>query len=115
MSPERFGDYARQAEEAYGASHYPSANPSVIVCCPTSENDSGVPCNTLYPEHRPNLPQVEFHSYLKGPSQEGFVSALNGGEGHISEHPAENSLSLAEKSRLHEECIKSPVVETVPV
>lgn len=114
MTPEQFVDYARQAEEAYGASHYPAANPSVIVCCSSSENDSGVPCNSLYPEHRSNHPQVEFHSYLKGPSQEGFGSALNG-DSHISEHPAEDSLSLAEKSRLHEECIKSPVVETVPV
>ncbi|KAM5279976.1 cysteine/serine-rich nuclear protein 3 isoform 2-T2 [Ctenodactylus gundi] len=114
MTPEQFVDYARQAEEAYGAPHYPAANPSVIVCCSSSENDSGVPCSSLYPEHRANHPQVEFHSYLKGPSQEGFVSALSG-DSHMSEHPAENSLSLAEKSRLHEECIKSPVVETVPV
>lgn len=114
MTPEQFVDYARQAEEAYGTSHYPAANPSVIVCCSSSENDSGVPCNSLYPEHRSNHPPMEFHSYLKGPSQEGFVSTLNG-DSHISEHPAENSLSLAEKSRLHEECIKSPVVETVPV
>uniref|UniRef100_G3UL67 Cysteine and serine rich nuclear protein 3 n=1 Tax=Loxodonta africana TaxID=9785 RepID=G3UL67_LOXAF len=114
MTPEQFVDYARQAEEAYGTSHYPAANPSVIVCCSSSENDSSVPCNSLYPEHRSNHPQVEFHSYLKSPSQEGFVSTLNG-DSHIAEHPAENSLSLAEKSRLHEECIKSPVVETVPV
>ena len=34
MTPEQFVDYARQAEEAYGASHYPAANPSVIVCSP---------------------------------------------------------------------------------
>ncbi|XP_027446665.1 cysteine/serine-rich nuclear protein 3 [Zalophus californianus] len=114
MTPEQFVDYARHAEEAYGAPHYPAANPSVIVCCSSAESDSGVPCNSLYSEPRSSHPQVEFHSYLKGPSQEGFVSALNG-DSHISEHPAENSLSLAEKSRLHEECIKSPVVETVPV
>ncbi|XP_032335500.1 cysteine/serine-rich nuclear protein 3 isoform X1 [Camelus ferus] len=114
MTPEQFADYARQAEEAYSTAHYPATNPSVIVCCSSAENDSGVPCNSLYPEHRSSHPQVEFHSYLKGPSPEGFVSTLNG-DSHISEHPAENSLSLAEKSRLHEECIKSPVVETVPV
>ncbi|XP_040331185.1 cysteine/serine-rich nuclear protein 3 isoform X1 [Herpailurus yagouaroundi] len=114
MTPEQFVDYARQAEEAYGPSHYPATNPSVIVCCSSAESDGGVPCSSLYPEHRSSHPQVEFHSYLKGPSQEGFVSTLNG-DSHIAEHPAESSLSLAEKSRLHEECIKSPVVETVPV
>lgn len=113
LTPEQFVDYARHAEEAYGTSHYPAANPSVIVCCSSSENDGGVACNSLYPEHRSSHPQMEFHSYLKGPAQEGFVSTLNGS--HISEHSAENPLSLAEKSRLHEECIKSPVVETVPV
>ncbi|XP_068935788.1 cysteine/serine-rich nuclear protein 3 isoform X1 [Petaurus breviceps papuanus] len=114
MTSEQFVDYARQTEESYGSSHYPTANPSVIVCCSSSENDSHVPCNSLYPEHRPNHPQVEFHSYLKGPSPERYVSALNG-DSHIVEHPAESSLSLSEKSRLHEECIKSSVIETVPV
>ncbi|XP_074449694.1 cysteine/serine-rich nuclear protein 3 isoform X1 [Larus michahellis] len=114
MTSEQFVDYTRQSEETFSSPHYPSANPSVIVCCSSSEGDSSAPCNSLYTEHRPSHPQVEFHSYLKGPSQDGFVSALNG-DTCVQEHPAENSLNLPEKSRLHEECIKSPVVETVPV
>ncbi|NXY68925.1 CSRN3 protein, partial [Glareola pratincola] len=114
MTSEQFVDYPRQSEETFSSPHYPSANPSVIVCCSSSEGDSSAPCNSLYPEHRPSHPQVEFHSYLKSPSQDGFVSALNG-DSCVQEHPAENSLNLPEKSRLHEECIKSPVVETVPV
>uniref|UniRef100_A0A8D0FZC0 Cysteine and serine rich nuclear protein 3 n=1 Tax=Sphenodon punctatus TaxID=8508 RepID=A0A8D0FZC0_SPHPU len=103
MTSEQFVDYTRQSGESYSSSLYPSGNPSVIVCCSSSESDNSVP-----------HPQVEFHSYLKSPSQDGFVSALNG-DSHVPEHPAENSLSLSEKSRLHEECIKSPVMETVPV
>uniref|UniRef100_A0A8C4YQB3 Cysteine and serine rich nuclear protein 3 n=2 Tax=Gopherus evgoodei TaxID=1825980 RepID=A0A8C4YQB3_9SAUR len=114
MTSEQLVDYTRQSEESYTSSHYPSANPSVIVCCSSSESDNSVPCNSLYTEHRPSHPQVEFHSYLKSTSQDGFVSALNG-DSHIPEQAAENSVSLSEKSRLHEECIKSPVVETVPV
>lgn len=114
MTSEQFVDYTRQSEETFSSPHYPSANPSVIVCCSSSEGDSSAPCNSLYTEHRPSHPQVEFHSFLKGPSQDGFVPALNG-ESCVQEHPAENSLVLSEKSRLHEECIKSPVVETVPV
>eukprot|EP00071_Canis_lupus_P018953 XP_013966151.1 cysteine/serine-rich nuclear protein 3 [Canis lupus familiaris] len=113
MTPEQFADYARQAEEAYGPPHYPAASPSVIVCC-SSADDGGVPCTSLYPDRRPSHPQVEFHSYLKGPPPEGFVSPLHG-DGHLPEHPAEKPLSLADKSRLHDECITSPVVETVPV
>ncbi|NWX28947.1 CSRN3 protein, partial [Notiomystis cincta] len=114
MTSEQFVDYTRQSEETFSSPHYPSANPSVIVCCSSSEGDGSAPCNSLYTEHRPSHPPVEFHSYLKGPSQDGFVSALNG-DSRVQEHPAENSLNLPEKSRLHEECIKSPVVETVPV
>ncbi|XP_074823573.1 cysteine/serine-rich nuclear protein 3 isoform X1 [Natator depressus] len=114
MTSEQFVDYTRQSEESYSSSHYPSANPSVIVCCSSSESDNSVPCNSLYTEHRPSHPHVEFHSYLKSNSQDGFVSALNG-DSHIPEQAAENSISLSEKSRLHEECIKSSVVETVPV
>ncbi|XP_044274339.1 cysteine/serine-rich nuclear protein 3 [Varanus komodoensis] len=111
---EQFIDYTRQSEESYGSSLYPSLNPSVIVCCSSSENDNAGPCSGLYAEHRPRHSQVEFPSYLKGPAQDGFVSALNGGA-HLQDHPAEKSLSLSEKSRLHDECIKSPVMETVPV
>ncbi|XP_006124857.1 cysteine/serine-rich nuclear protein 3 [Pelodiscus sinensis] len=114
MTSEQFVNYTRQSDESYSSSHYPSANPSVIVCCSSSESDNSVPCNSLYTEHRPSHPQVEFHSYLKSTSQDGFVSALNG-DSHIPEQAAENSISLSEKSRLHEECIKSSVVETVPV
>ncbi|NXM39454.1 CSRN3 protein, partial [Gymnorhina tibicen] len=114
MTSEQFVDYTRQSEETFSSPHYPSANPSVIVCCSSSEGDGSAPCNSLYTEHRPSHPPVEFHSYLKGPSQDGFVSALNG-DSRVQEHPAENTLNLPEKSRLHEECIKSPVVETVPV
>ncbi|XP_033022208.1 cysteine/serine-rich nuclear protein 3 isoform X2 [Lacerta agilis] len=111
---EQFVDYTRQSEESYSGSLYPPSNPSVIVCCSSSESDGAIPCSSLYAEHRPRHSQVDFPSYLKSPSQDGFVSALNGGT-HLPEHPAENSLSLSEKSRLHEECIKSPVMETVPV
>ncbi|XP_015271655.1 PREDICTED: cysteine/serine-rich nuclear protein 3 [Gekko japonicus] len=111
---EQFIDYSRQSEESYGSSLYPSSSPSVIVCCSSSESDNAVPCSSLYSDHRPRHTQVDFPSYLKGPSQDGFVSTLNGGS-HLPDHPAENSLSLSEKSRLHEECIKSPVMETVPV
>nr|XP_060634254.1 cysteine/serine-rich nuclear protein 3 isoform X2 [Anolis sagrei ordinatus]XP_060634263.1 cysteine/serine-rich nuclear protein 3 isoform X2 [Anolis sagrei ordinatus] len=111
---EQLVDYTRQSEENYSSSLYPSSNPSVIVCCSSSESDNAIPCSSLYTEHRPRHSQVDFPSYLKSPSQDGFVSALNGGA-HLPEHPTENSLSLSEKSRLHEECIKSPVMETVPV
>ncbi|XP_074857947.1 cysteine/serine-rich nuclear protein 3 [Carettochelys insculpta] len=114
MTSEQFVDYTRQSEESYIGSHYPSANPSVIVCCSSSESDNSVPCNSLYTEHRPSHPQVEFHSYLKSTSQDGFVSALNG-DSHTAEQAAGSSISLSENSRLHEECIKSSVVETVPV
>ncbi|XP_067405443.1 cysteine/serine-rich nuclear protein 3 isoform X1 [Emydura macquarii macquarii] len=114
MTSEQFVNYTQQSEESYSNSHYPSANPSVIVCCSSSESDNSVPCNSVYTEHRPTHPQVEFHSYLKSPSQDVFVSALNG-DSHIPEQAAENSISLSEKSRLHEECIISSVVETVPV
>nr|XP_003229761.2 PREDICTED: cysteine/serine-rich nuclear protein 3 [Anolis carolinensis] len=111
---EQLVDYTRQSEENYGSSLYPASNPSVIVCCSSSESDNAVPCSSLYTEHRPRHSQVDFPSYLKSPSQDGFVSTLNGGA-HLPELPTENSRSLSEKSRLHEECIKSPVMETVPV
>ncbi|XP_028928295.1 cysteine/serine-rich nuclear protein 3 [Ornithorhynchus anatinus] len=114
MTSEQFVDYSRPTEESYGGSHYPAANPSVIVCCSSSESDNGVPCTSLYTDPRASHPHVEFHSYLKGSSQEGFVSTLNG-DSHVPDRPDEGPLSLPEKSRLHEECIKSPVVETVPV
>uniref|UniRef100_A0A8C8SJ31 Cysteine and serine rich nuclear protein 3 n=1 Tax=Pelusios castaneus TaxID=367368 RepID=A0A8C8SJ31_9SAUR len=114
MTSEQFVNYTQQSEESYSSSHYPSANPSVIVCCSSSESDNSVPCNSVYTEHRPTHPQMEFHSYLKSPSEDVFVSALNG-DSHIPEQAAENSISLSEKNRLHEECIISSVVETVPV
>ncbi|XP_075465299.1 cysteine/serine-rich nuclear protein 3 [Ascaphus truei] len=115
MRAEQCVDYTRQTDESYASSHYPPTNPSVIVCCASSESDNSVSCNTLYPEHRPSLPQVGFHSYLKSPSPDGFVSSLNGTSHHIPELLPENSISLSETSKLHEDCIKSPVVETVPV
>ncbi|XP_029461501.1 LOW QUALITY PROTEIN: cysteine/serine-rich nuclear protein 3 [Rhinatrema bivittatum] len=115
MAAEQFVDYTRQPEENFSSSHYPATNPSVIVCCSSSEGDTSVPCHSLYPEHRPSHSQMEFHSYLKSPSQDGFVSSLNGSSHHVSEHLTETSISLSETSKLHGECIKSAVVETVPV
>ncbi|XP_053545967.1 cysteine/serine-rich nuclear protein 3 [Bombina bombina] len=109
---DQYVDYSRPTDESYTTSHY-TTNQSVIVCCPSSENDNNATCNPLYQEHRSSLPQVGFHSYLKSSSPDGFVASLNG-----NAHPEllkESSLKLSETSKLHEDCIKSPVVETVPV
>ncbi|KAG8432390.1 hypothetical protein GDO86_016870 [Hymenochirus boettgeri] len=111
MRAEQFADYSRQHEDGFSNPHYPSTNPSVIVCCTPSENENNAPCHSLYPEHRSSLSPVEFHSYLKGPS-DGFAN-LNGSSHHAPELLKENSINLSEK--LHDDCIKSPVVETVPV
>ncbi|KAM4626172.1 cysteine/serine-rich nuclear protein 3 isoform 1-T3 [Discoglossus pictus] len=116
MRAEQFVDYTRQPDDGYANSHYSTTNPSVIVCCASSENENNnTPCNPLYPEHKSNIPPVEFHSYLKNPSHEGFVSNLNGHNCHAPDLLNENTLTLSETSKLHEDCIKAPVVETVPV
>ncbi|XP_063789672.1 cysteine/serine-rich nuclear protein 3 [Pseudophryne corroboree] len=114
MRPDQFVDYSRQSGEGYTNSHYPTTSPSVIVCC-ASENDNNGHCNSLYTEHRSSLPAVGFRSYLKSPSSEGYVSSLNGVSHHVPELLNENDIGLSETSKLHEDCIKSPVVETVPV
>ncbi|KAM4024467.1 cysteine/serine-rich nuclear protein 3 isoform 1-T4 [Anomaloglossus baeobatrachus] len=113
MRPEQFVDYSRQSGEGYTNSNYPVTSPSVIVCCATAENDNNGHCNTLYAEHRSSLPPVGFRSYLKSSSTDGYVSNLNGGGHHVPELLNENTIS--ETSKLHEDCMKAPVVETVPV
>ncbi|KAM5152611.1 cysteine/serine-rich nuclear protein 3 isoform 1-T2 [Mantella aurantiaca] len=115
MRPEQFKyvDYTSQPVEEYANSHYTSSSPSVIVCRAASENDNGH-CNPLYNEHRSSLPPVGFCSYLKSPSSEGYVSNLNGSSHHVPELN-DNTITLTETNKLHEDCMKSPVVETVPV
>ncbi|KAM4697471.1 cysteine/serine-rich nuclear protein 3 [Rhinophrynus dorsalis] len=115
MRAEQFADYARHREESFASSHYTTTNPSVIVCCSSSESESNASCNNLYPEHRSSLPQVEFHSYLKNPSPDGFIPSMNGSSHQLPELHNENSISLSETSKFHEDCIKPPVVESVPV
>ncbi|XP_075036829.1 cysteine/serine-rich nuclear protein 3 [Mixophyes fleayi] len=115
MRPDQFVDYSRQSGDGYTNSHYTTTSPSVIVCCATSENDNNGNCNSLYTEHRSSLPPGGFCSYLKSPSSEGYVSSLNGVSHHVPELLNENAITLSETSKLHEDCMKSPVVETVPV
>uniref|UniRef100_A0A8C5R925 Cysteine and serine rich nuclear protein 3 n=2 Tax=Leptobrachium leishanense TaxID=445787 RepID=A0A8C5R925_9ANUR len=113
MRADQYVDYARQADEVYSGSHYPTTNQSVIVCRTSSENDNGSPRNVLYPEPISSLSQVGFHPYLKSPTSDGFVANLNGN--HVPDLLNESAITLPETSKLHEDCIKSPVVETVPV
>ncbi|KAE8581034.1 hypothetical protein XENTR_v10024642 [Xenopus tropicalis] len=115
MRAEQFADYSRQHEESFSSCHYPTTNPSVIVCCAATENENNTSCHNLYPELRSNLPQVEFHSYLKSSSPDGFVPNLNGSSHHSPELLNDNPVNLSETSKLHDDCIKPPVVETVPV
>ncbi|XP_030065345.1 cysteine/serine-rich nuclear protein 3 [Microcaecilia unicolor] len=116
IATEQFLDYTRQPEESFTTSpHFPAPNPSVIVCCSSTEGDNSVPCHSLYSERTTSHSQMEFHSYLKSPSQDGCVSSLNGSSHHLSEHLTETSLDLSGTNKLHKECIKSSVVETVPV
>ncbi|XP_063285758.1 cysteine/serine-rich nuclear protein 3 [Pelobates fuscus] len=113
MRADQFVDYTRQPDNVYNTSHYPAANPSVIVCHATSDNENGNPRSALYTEHRSSLSQVGYHSYLKNSPTDGFVANLNGN--HVPELLTENAIALPETSKLLEDCIKSPVVETVPV
>nr|XP_033800091.1 cysteine/serine-rich nuclear protein 3 isoform X2 [Geotrypetes seraphini] len=116
IAAEQFLDYTRQSEESFStSSHFPAPNPSVIVCCSSTEGDNNVPSHGLYSERAPSHPQMEFHSYLKSPSRDECVSSLNGSSRHLSEHLTETSIDLSGTSKLHKECIKSAVVETVPV
>ncbi|XP_053327060.1 cysteine/serine-rich nuclear protein 3 [Spea bombifrons] len=115
MRADQYAEYTRHPDEACPNSHYAMANPSVIVCCTSSENDNGAQRSVLYPEHRSSLPPVGFHSYLKNPQSDGFVPNLNGACQRVPELLNENSITLPQASKLHEDCMKSPVVETVPV
>ncbi|XP_068103154.1 cysteine/serine-rich nuclear protein 3 [Hyperolius riggenbachi] len=111
----KYVDYSGQSVEDYTNGHYTSSSPSVIVCRAASENNNNAHCNSLYAEHRSSLPPVEFRSYLKSPTSEGYVSNLNNGSRHVPELLNDNAIALSETNKLHEDCIKSPVVETVPV
>ncbi|KAM8934612.1 cysteine/serine-rich nuclear protein 3 [Pelodytes ibericus] len=106
MRAGQFVDYTRPPDDMYTPSHYPSANHSVIVCCASSENENNAP------EHKPS-PPLGFHSYLKSPPSDGFDSSLNS---HCTPDLLnEKAITLPETSKLHADCIKSPLVETVPV
>ncbi|XP_069472394.1 cysteine/serine-rich nuclear protein 3 [Ambystoma mexicanum] len=111
----QFVDYANKADENGEVSQCLGANSSVIVCCASSENENATHHDRGYTEHRPSHAHADFHSYLKSPAQEGFVSNFNGNTQSVPELLTEDSINHSESSKLHEEHIKSPVVEPLTV
>ncbi|KAM9305770.1 cysteine/serine-rich nuclear protein 3 [Gastrophryne carolinensis] len=111
----KYVDYSSQSVEEYTNSHNTSSSPSVIVCHAASEMDNSSHCNSLYSEHRSSHQALGFCSYLKSPSSDAYVSNLNGANHNVPELLNDNAIALSETSKLHEDCMKTPVVETVPV
>ncbi|XP_078537757.1 cysteine/serine-rich nuclear protein 3 [Lissotriton helveticus] len=115
ITVEQFVEYKQSSEENGDVTRCPGINPSVIVCCASSESDNSTPHGRPYPERRPSNSHMEFHSYLKNPPLDGFCPSLNGNSQSVPELLTKESVNLSESNKLHEECITSPVVEPVTV